>query len=94
MLAGRSAVFYCSDTAPDTSSTTRTQTEPPFDAAAMNSVSTPPVAMAKLAPMSFSAGAVVHDQSPAGVGPRWKPMPMSAANFGCWFRDCWASGKC
>ena len=48
VLAGRSAVISCSNAAPDTSSTTRTQTELPFGAAAMNRVSTPPVAMAKL----------------------------------------------
>lgn len=37
---------------PETSSTTRTQTELPFGGAAMDRGSTPPVAMAKLAPMS------------------------------------------
>ena len=38
MLAGRSAVISCSITPPDTSSTTRTQTELPFGGAALNSV--------------------------------------------------------
>ena len=46
--AGRSAVISCSNTAPDTSSIARTQTEPPLDVAAMKMVRTPPVAMAKL----------------------------------------------
>lgn len=59
VFAGRSADISCSDTVPDTSSTTRTQTELPFGGAAMNSVSTPPVAMAKLAPMSVNVGAPV-----------------------------------
>ena len=56
MAAGRSAVISCSKTAPETSSTTRTQTELPFGGAAMNRVSTPPVAMAKDATMSVSVG--------------------------------------
>ena len=77
--AGRSAVTSCSKTAPLTSSTTRTQTDPAFGDAAMVSVSTPPVAMAKLAPMSTSVGAplasLVTSCQRVWV-PRWKPMPM------------------
>lgn len=46
VAAGRSAVIFCSNTAPEGSSTTRTQIEPSFGGAAQNSVSTPPVAMA------------------------------------------------
>jgi hypothetical protein len=52
-------VISCSKTAPETSSTTRAQTEVPLGGAAMKSVSTPHVAMAKLAPMSVSVGAAV-----------------------------------
>ena len=59
-MAGRSAVISCSKTAPEISPTTRIQTELPFGGAAMNRVSTPPVAMAKLAPMSVSVGAPVR----------------------------------
>ena len=40
MLTGRSVVISCSNTAPETSSTTRAQTELPLGGAAMNSVST------------------------------------------------------
>ena len=71
MLAGKSAVISCSNTAPETSSTTRTHTEPPLGGAAKNSVSTPPVPMPKLAPdvgQSRRAGAVVCDQLPTDVG--------------------------
>ena len=53
-----------------------------FAAAAMVSVSTPPVAMAKLAPMSTSVGAplasLVTSCQRVWV-PRWKPMPMQFA---------------
>jgi hypothetical protein len=45
----------------------------------MNNVSTPPVAMVKLAPMSISVGAPVpsFETSCQRVWvPRWKPMPM------------------
>ncbi len=52
MLAGKSALIFCSKTAAESSSTTLTQTEPPFGAAAMNKVSTPPDAITKVAPMS------------------------------------------
>lgn len=48
VLAGRFAVISCSDTAPETSLTTHTQTELALGGAAVNSVSTPPVAVAKL----------------------------------------------
>lgn len=50
VLAGRFAVISCSDTAPETSLTThtQTQTELALGGAAVNSVSTPPVAVAKL----------------------------------------------
>ena len=72
-------MISCSKTAPLTSSTTRTQTDPAFGDAAMVSVSTPPVAMAKLAPMSISVGAplasLVTSCQRVWV-PRWKPMPM------------------
>jgi hypothetical protein len=57
--AGISAVISCSNTALETSSTTRTQTELPLGGAAMNRDSTPPVAMPKLAPVSVSVGAPV-----------------------------------
>ena len=69
MLAGRSAVISCSNTAPETSSTTLTQTDDPVGGATMNRVSTPPVAMAKLAPCGQRRRtcAVVRDQVPAGV---------------------------
>jgi transposase len=43
VAAGRSAVISCSKIAPETSPTTRTQTELPFGGAAKNSVNTPPV---------------------------------------------------
>ena len=59
VLAVRSAVISCSNSAPEASSTTRTQTEPPLGGAAMNRVSTPLVAMAKLAPILISVGAPV-----------------------------------
>lgn len=52
-------MISCSRTAPETSSTTRTQTELLFGGTAMNSVSTPPVAIVKLAPMSVRVGAPV-----------------------------------
>lgn len=81
VAAGRSAVISCSKTAPETSSTTRTQTELPFGGAAMNRVSTPPVAMAKLAPMSVSVGAPVPSfmtSCQRVCVPRWLPMPT------CW----------
>jgi hypothetical protein len=45
----------------------------------MNRVSTPPVAMAKLAPMSVSVGAPVPSFATSCQRvcvPRWKPMPM------------------
>ena len=79
MVAGRSAVISCSKIASDTSSTTRTQTELPFGGAAMSRVSTPLVAMAKLAPLSVKADAPVA--SLATNCQRvwvlcWKPMPM------------------
>ena len=54
-----SAVISCSNTAPETSSTTRTQTELPLGGAAISKVSTPPDAMAKDAPMSVSFGTPV-----------------------------------
>ncbi|WP_242679085.1 PhnE/PtxC family ABC transporter permease [Rhodobacter calidifons] len=44
-MAGRSAVISCSKTAPDTSSNTRTQKELQLGRAAMNRVSTPPLAV-------------------------------------------------
>ena len=69
----------CSKTAPLTSSTTRTQTDEAFGAAAIVSVSTPPVAMAKLAPMSVSVGAPLASlltSCQLACVPRWKPMPM------------------
>lgn len=59
MAASKSAVISCSNTEPETLSTTRTQTEVPLGGAAMNRVNTPPVAMAKLARMSLSVGATV-----------------------------------
>ena len=59
VLARRSAVISNSNTAPDTLSTTRTQTEVPLGGTAMISVSTPPVAMAKLATISVSVGVPV-----------------------------------
>ena len=45
----------------------------------MKSVSTPPVAMAKLAPMSTSVGAPLASLLTSCQRvwvPRWKPMPM------------------
>lgn len=59
MAAGRSAAISCSNTAPETSSTTRTQTDDPFGGAAMKRVRTPPKAMAKDPPMSVSVDATV-----------------------------------
>ena len=62
-----------------TTTTTRTQTELPFGGAAMNRVSTPPVVMAKLAPMSVSVGAPVPSFATSCQRvwvPRWNPMPM------------------
>ncbi|MCZ8152209.1 MAG: hypothetical protein O9292_07460 [Rhodobacteraceae bacterium] len=47
-----------SKTALETSSTTRDQTELPFGGAAMIRVSTAPVALGQLAPMSASVGAL------------------------------------
>ena len=79
MLAGRSAVISCSKTAPVTSLTARTQTDDPFGGAAMNRVSTPPVAIAKGAPMSVRVGAPVPSFATSCQRewvPRWKPMPM------------------
>ena len=56
----------------------RTQTEPAFGAAAMKSVSTQPVVMAKDAPMSVSVGeplaSLLTSRQPVWV-PRWKPIP-------------------
>jgi hypothetical protein len=77
--AGRSAVTFCSNTAPEISSTARTQTELPFGGAAMKRVSTPPVTMPILAPMSISFGASVPSFATIYQRvwvPRWKPMPM------------------
>ncbi len=77
VLAGRSATVSYLKTTPDTSSTNRTQTELPFGGAAINRVSTLPVAMAKLAPMSVSVGAPVPSFSTNShrlCGPRWQPM--------------------
>ena len=54
ILASRSVVISCSNTAPVTSRTTRIQTELPFGGAAMNSVGTPSVAITRLAPVSVS----------------------------------------
>lgn len=79
VLAGMSVVISCSNTAPNTSFTTRTQTVLPFGGAAMNSVRIPPVAMAKLAPMSVSVGAPVPSFATSCQRvwvPHWKPMPM------------------
>jgi hypothetical protein len=79
VLAGRSVVISCSNTAPETSSTTRTQAELPLGGAAMNRDKTPPVAMAKLAPMSVNVGAPVPSFATSCQRvwvPRWKPMPM------------------
>ena len=79
VLAGRSAVISCSNTAPETSSKARTQTELPWGSAAMKRVSTPPVAMAKLAPMSVSVGAPVQSFATSCQRVwvlRWKPMPV------------------
>ena len=79
MGPGRSAVISCSNTAPVTSLTARTQREAAFGAAAMNRVKTPPVAIAKLAPMSVSVGAPVASlvtSCQLAWVPRWKPTPM------------------
>lgn len=59
VLAGRSAVISCLNTAPETSSTIRTQKELQLGGAAMKRVSTLPIAMQKLAPKSLSVGAQV-----------------------------------
>jgi len=78
VLAGRYAVISCSNTAPDTSTKTRTQTEDPLGGAAMKIVSTLPVAMAKLAPMSVSVGAPVPSfvtSCQRVCVPRCKPTP-------------------
>jgi len=72
-------VISCSHTAPDTLSTTRTQSELPFGGVVMNSVSTPPEAMPKLAPMSVSVGAPVtsfETSCQRVCVPRWKPTPL------------------
>ena len=79
VLAGRSEVISCSNTAPETSSTTRTQTELPLGGAAMNRLRTPPVAIEKLAPVSASVGAPVPSfvtSCQRVYVPRLKPMPM------------------
>lgn len=58
---------------------TRTQTELPFGGAAMNRVSTPPVEMAKDAPMSVRVGAPVPSLATSCQRvwvPRWNAMPM------------------
>jgi len=60
VLVGRSAVISCSKTAPETSSTTRTQTDELLGVAAMNGVSTPRVAMVKDALVPVSVGAQVR----------------------------------
>ena len=81
-MAGRSAVISCSNTAPETSSTTLTQTEPPLCGAAMIRVSTPPVAIAKLNPMSVSVGTPVASFATSCQRmpvPRWKPMHVNGA---------------
>ncbi|WP_206677634.1 hypothetical protein, partial [Tabrizicola fusiformis] len=51
----------------------------PFGGAAMKSVNTPPVAMAKPVPMSDSVGAPVPSLATSCQRvwvPRWNPMPM------------------
>lgn len=62
---------FCSKTAPETSSTTRSHTDLPFGEAEMNGVSPPPVVMAKLMHMSVieCPGAIVAEQLPVGTRP-------------------------
>ncbi len=52
-------LISCSQTEPVISSSTRTQTKVPLGGTGMNRVSTPPVTIPKLAPMSDSVGAPV-----------------------------------
>ena len=76
MFAGRSAVNSCSKTALETSCATCEQTEPLLGGATMNSVSMPPIAIAKLAPISVSvefASCIVRNQLPAGVRTALEP---------------------
>ena len=88
--AGRSAVTSCSKTAPLTSSTTRTQTEP-HSATPRSSTSAPAggdgEARAHVDERRRATGVVRH-QLPAGVVPRWKPMPMqlTTALRAAWWR--------
>lgn len=59
LLAGSSALNSCSNTAVDTSPTTRTHKGLPPDRSAMNSIANNPVPILKLAPMLVSIGAPV-----------------------------------
>jgi hypothetical protein len=77
-LAGRSVVISCSKTAPVTSFDHPHPDGLPFGGAAMNRVSTPPVAM-ETAPhvgQRRRAGAVIVTSCQLAWVPRWKPMPM------------------
>lgn len=76
-------MISCSNTAPETSSTTRNQIERPLGGAAIKKVSNPPLVMPKDAPMSFSVGAPVPSLATSCQRvwvPRWKPIPMHPAD--------------
>lgn len=79
VAAGGAAVISCSKTAPETSATTSAQTELPLGDAVMHRVSTPPVTMGTLSPMSVSVGAPVASFAESChrvCVPRWKPARL------------------